>query len=151
MITQKRLKELVEYKDGDLYWLRNGGRVGHTTEEGYRRCTIDTKKQYVHRLIWLYHYGVMPDKIDHKDHNTSNNALSNLREATTKVNGENRLLSSNNRSGHIGVYYDNTAGKWRVSIARKHRGYFVDKDEAIAKAKEVYAELGYHSNHGKEK
>lgn len=71
-----------------------------------------------HRLAWFYVEGVWPEKlIDHEDGNGLNNKWENLREATPISNGRNCGLSSNNKSGVNGVYWNKANSKW---IAEGH-------------------------------
>lgn len=61
---------------------------------------------YLHRLIWLYHKGVMPFMIDHrKTELPLNNRIGNLRECTNAQNQYNGPRRSHNKSGFKGVVY----------------------------------------------
>lgn len=44
-----------------------------------------------HRLLWELVYGYVPDEVDHKDGNRTNNTLSNLREVSAAINARNRV------------------------------------------------------------
>ena len=80
MITQKELQEIFTYKDGQLYWktrpsnrVKIGSRAGRTRTDGYGVVSVKGKRYYIHRLVYLYHHGVLPSIIDHIDRNPSNN------------------------------------------------------------------------------
>lgn len=88
--SQAELRALFDYKDGQL--IRNGKVVG-TDSDGYRLTSINYKKYYVHRLIYIYHYGDITDltlEIDHLNHNKSDNRIENLRLVTKSVQSENK-------------------------------------------------------------
>lgn len=115
--------------------------AGSTHHSGYRTVVLQNKHYQLHRIIWGVYYGKMPDKcIDHIDLNKSNNAISNLREATNFQNGYNRNVYKNSTSGFKNVQWDAASSKWRVRVRvdgkRHHVGRFDNKDAAINAAKE---------------
>lgn len=165
-ISQKELKELFDYRNGELYWKvdrfsGNGrkhisagdlaGGVDITT--GYRRIGVNGVSYKAHRLIWLYHYGKMPiAQLDHINHDKLDNKLENLREVTQLENNHNRTQNDNNTSGFTGVNWSKQRGKWcariRITGKRKHLGYFINLNDAILARKSANIEYGYHINHG---
>ena len=73
MITQELAHQLFDYRDGALYWKERasrgvyaGDKVGFDHPTGYRRFMFKRKGFAVHRIIWLMHYGDLPNQIDHK-------------------------------------------------------------------------------------
>ena len=91
MITQELAHQLFEYRGGALYWklrasrgVYAGDKVGFVHPSGYRRFMYKRKGYAVHRIIWLMHYGNLPNEIDHKDSNKLNNNIENLRVANNK-------------------------------------------------------------------
>jgi len=72
MITQKEIKDLFDYSGGRLVY-RNHSRNNSITEGkaaggvsnkyGHIRVHINYKSYLLSKLIWLWHYGTMPDKI----------------------------------------------------------------------------------------
>jgi len=142
-LTQDRLKELVTYIDGDLiskvdrnYKLKKGGKLGWLHKDtGYYYASIDNKKYKLHRLVFLYHNGYMPDIVDHIDMDKGNNRIENLREATKSQNMSNRGKQRNNTSGHKGVHFCNTYQKYKAQICvsgiRKSLGYYEDIEKAV--------------------
>jgi hypothetical protein len=123
-ITQERLKELVDYDDvnGGLIWKKSGpGRRPPGTKVGckgsrYIQCGIDRKNYLVHRLVFLFHHGYVPDFVDHKDLDTTNNRIENLRPATISQNAMNQRPKS--KCGHKGVYFEKDRGKWLAHICK---------------------------------
>jgi hypothetical protein len=66
----------------------------------------------------FHHY--LPPLVDHKDQDTENNRLDNLRDATKQINAINTGLAANNKSGTKGVCWHKAGGKWTAQI--KHNG-----------------------------
>lgn len=97
-----------------------------------------------HRLAWIYMYGAIPEgaEIDHIDRNPGNNAIANLRLATSQQQKWNKGVQSNSRSGLKGAYYHaGRQGKkvWRsqikIAVGRGSNkfvllGYFYTPEEA---------------------
>lgn len=87
MITQSELKELYSYDEctGELLLkVKKSGRPSKRApnSNGYHVMMINRKRDYAHRLVWLYHYGEFPDSdlvVDHIDTNRMNNRVDNLR------------------------------------------------------------------------
>lgn len=143
MITHARLLELLTYdqETGEFRWRmsRPGcapatlAGAGHSL--GYRRIYLDRKSYYAHRLAWLFVHGIWPtNEIDHIDGDKTNNAISNLREATRSENLRNRGKLVTNSSGYKGVSWSKMTHKWEVTITvnRKQRnvGFFDDIEDA---------------------
>lgn len=150
MITQERLKELFDYQDGLLIRKTNRGRganssrwkagtfLGHSVKGGYCLASVDYTLYKLHRLIWLWHYGELPQQhLDHIDGNPLNNKIDNLRKATDAQNMQNqRRPRANNKLGIQGVY--KVKNRFRAVLTTngksKHIGYF----ETPEKAHEAY-------------
>ncbi|MET4184962.1 hypothetical protein ABIB94_007091 [Bradyrhizobium sp. JR7.2] len=82
-----------------------GDLVGFPDANGYLQANIGGVRAYVHQFAWLYVHGVWPHHdIDHKDRNTQNNRILNLRRATGSQNIANSGLRKNNTSGFKGVH-----------------------------------------------
>ena len=141
MITQNLLQELFDYKDGELSWKKSRGNAkagqvaGHLNKKiGYYRLTLFKKVYMVHRVIFMYHNGCMPEIIDHADNNKLNNRIENLRECTNQQNSFNARISKNNSSGIKGVSWDKSRQKWQAKcmINKKtiHLGRFETLEDA---------------------
>jgi hypothetical protein len=136
-LTQATLKESLRYepKTGVFYSLVSGKLSGYVDIQGYVIIQINYNKYKAHRLVFLWENGEFPPKmVDHIDGNRANNKLSNLRYCDNQQNQRNRKRSSDNTSGHKGVSWDNSKGRWRVTIrldnSRKHLGYYKDLEQA---------------------
>ena len=113
-LSADRVRELFDYNSQTGEFTRRervsqntgvGGQAGTADPSGRVRICIDGKLYLAHRLAWLYVTGQWPAaKIDHRDGCPSNNAFSNLRDVTQKVNSENqRKARSDNSVGLLGV------------------------------------------------
>jgi hypothetical protein len=109
----------------------------------------------VHRLIWVMHYGVIPEGyfVDHEDTNRLNNRIGNLRLALQPQNRQNSNFQSNNTSGFKGVFWHKTLKLWQVRVGKDgfqhHIGYYKTIEEANAAAIEARARMhGEFVNHG---
>lgn len=146
-LTHDLLKELFDYRDGELYWKvsRQGRKLGVPAgairSDGYRVIVINGKHYRTHRLIFLYHHGFLPEYLDHIDCDPSNNDISNLRGATMQENGANRKKNKSHNgkptsSRFKGVSWYKRYGKWESSIhincKKKRLGLF---DSEIKAAK----------------
>ena len=131
----KRLHEVFKYKNGHFYWkikssnrVKIGDKAGYVKANGYVAVTVDNKKYYAHRLVWLYHYKYLPTLIDHVDGNILNNKIKNLRIATASQNQHNRIINKNNTTGIKGLGIANFKRKdgyiysyYRISISNDHK------------------------------
>jgi len=91
---------------------------------------------YTHRLVFLLHNGWLPDEIDHKDNDASNNRIENLRAATRAENQWNTRKRADNSSGVKNVVWYAPTKRWtaqiRVNGQRKRLGYFRNIEDAAA-------------------
>jgi len=159
----KIAREIFRYDadTGKLYWrkisgnqVRPGQEITCKSDRGYLYVKFRGKRYKAHRVIWLMTYGSWPkNDVDHIDHDTSNNRLSNLRDVTKRQNHRNLPMFKSNTSGVTGVSFYKRSKKWVVKAygadgKQKHIGYFADFDDAVAARDKAYLERGYHQNHG---
>ena len=148
MITQEQLKELVEYKDGFLFakvkWANKismGFPLGSKNKDGYLQFSIQRKKHYVHRLVFLYHYGFLPESVDHIDGDKSNNRIENLRAASLHQNNYNVKTRKSSKSGFKNVNWNKKNNNWNVTLAANNKsmyfGAFDDLELASLVAEEA--------------
>jgi hypothetical protein len=147
------IRNIFDYDDktGELRWkigkqrIHIGDIAGYL-EDGYRRVRVNGKLYAAHRLIWLWHYGKFPDKqIDHINGKRDDNRISNLREADSKENGQNRKRSINNSTGHTGVSWSKHHCKYwayiKIDQKTHHIGFFLNYHDACSAYKKVKSEL----------
>jgi hypothetical protein len=169
ILTQELLKEKLHYdKDTGVFtWLKvkknaknMRGKVAGCISPtiGYYTIgfTLPEGKFYnylAHRLAWLYEHGEFPKGgLDHINHVKTDNRITNLRIATQRENCRNLSMSSRNTTGHTGVYFHKSLGKYRASVRVNykaiHLGYFENVEDAAKAAREGREHYGFHVNHG---
>ena len=137
MLTQRQVKELFDYReDGRL--VRKvatsgpSGAVG--TVVGYNPKKLTRNNRYattkvhgehwcVHKLIFFWHHGYVPEQLDHINRDTLDNRIENLREANAAQNACNRSKFANNTSGAKGVSWHKAQQKWFVYVAKIGRAH----------------------------
>lgn len=152
MITQERLKEILHY-DPDTGVFTWKSRIGdprkvngfNTKYSGNptglicsqtKRCRvrIEGVLYLAHRLAFLYMTGSIPEFIDHKDNNPSNNKWFNLRSCDKTQNACNQSVRNDNKTGVKGVNWHRAIGKFNAQIQFKKKkynlGYYDSLDEA---------------------
>jgi len=141
-------------RDWKAWNTRYAGQVAFTAQDGsgYLAGTILGVRILAHRLIWFLVTGEWPDQVDHRDHNRSNNRLTNLRASDPLRNQRNRTRQKSNKSGINGVF-QLPSGKWtaQIKVKRKpiHLGVFDTKTHAAAARMEANARHGFAENHGR--
>jgi len=170
-LTQEQVKNLFDYRDGALYWKarpredfkselaflqwnpKHTGKKAGCYSGAYVTVAINKTHYQLHRIIFLWHHGYLPEIVDHADCNPKNNNIENLREATKADNQRNAGMYAHNTSGYKGVVWSNACQKWiariKVMGVTKHLGVFETKElaaEFVALAREMLH--GKFANHG---
>lgn len=128
-LTAERLRELLHYdpETGCFRWLdrskmkRGGEKAGCTSgESGVRPprvcIRIDGYNYKAHRVAWLYVHGRWPvGVIDHRNGDTTDNRIANLRDVSQLTNTQNRRVTLA-ASGLMGAFQDKRRGTWKSSI-----------------------------------
>lgn len=152
----ERLRHAIAYDpvNGELRWKQTvngrwakaGELCGGLDAKGYRTLALDGRQYKAHRVAWAIHYGVWPEGlIDHIDHNRTNNAIGNLREATQAINSQNLVRAqARNRSGLLGVYPLHR--KWGARIMANGTRMYLGSFDSPADAHQAYlsAKRRYH-------
>jgi hypothetical protein len=130
-LTAERLREVLSYdpETGEFRWIIapssyrvQVGQIAGGLSRGYRLIRIDGTKYRANRLAFLFMTGMFPDHdVDHADRNPSNDAWSNLREATKSENRANSKRPSTNTSGYKGVYWRKARRKWTAIVQFNRR------------------------------
>jgi len=125
-------------------------------ETGYPVIVIQllNKNYRAHRLAFIWMGLGLPEHVDHKDRDSTNNSWTNLVASTVKGNAKNKSMQRNNTSGVTGVAWSKAEGKWqasvRVSGKQKHLGFFPPEELHLAAqaVKEFKLENGFSDEHG---
>ena len=159
MLTQERLKEQLSYDPETGHFtqilrtsqrVKVGDRAGSQDPRGYRLINICGRREWEHRLVWLYIYGVFPDfDIDHINGNKSDNRLCNLRAASRSENNCNSVIRSDSTTKYRNVHLFKRTGKYQVQVrfnGKRYNGGYYDTAEqaniiAIAMRKQLHGEF----------
>jgi hypothetical protein len=133
-LTQEEIRRVLEYKEGALYWKEMttnktenlvGQLAGYIHPHGYRLIRVHGYQYKEHRLMFLYHYGYIPDFVDHINGIKHDNRIENLRMATKAQNCQNTSLSLANTSGVKGVSKMPRLELWRARLQSNGKKYEV--------------------------
>ena len=141
-LTQARALELFSYQDGSLIWkVTNSNRAkagtvaGTTRKDGYQKIRIGGKPNYLHRIVFLMHFGSVPAVIDHIDGDPGNNRIENLRAADMRLNQGNKRGEKRGDTPK-GVDWKPRIQKWQARLSIKGKqvylGVYATKEEAHA-------------------
>jgi len=161
-LTKSRLRELLDYDEfsGVFTWrgrtsnrIKVGDQAGAVVKEGYRIIRIDGRLYLGARLAWLFVHGEWPDgQIDHINHVRDDDRIKNLRVVTHQENGRNQKMPSNNKSGVVGVRWQNERSRWvsYITVSGRRLSLYAGKDlmEACCQRKSAEVRYEFHSNHG---
>lgn len=163
ILTPDLLNSILHYSSstGHLHWMislngrvRAGQRAGRTNTCGHTQIGIWGRKYMAHRLIWLMVYGEWPiNEIDHINGIPGDNRLENLREVTRSENMMNQRIRETNKSGCLGVYWDNRRRAWVAQITvnqeQQYLGQYPDWFDAVCARKAAENKFNFHPNHGR--
>lgn len=141
-------KEMVvrEYRydadKGQLIKLDGSGRKRKASQDRVARYTnVKVAGNFIteHRAIWILHNGPIPEgmQLDHKDGNSRNNRIENLRLCTVTQNNQNKNICKKGKSGFKGVSAQtyNEHKFFAYISAEGERKYLGSFDSAIEAAK----------------
>ena len=138
--------ELFEYQDGKLLNKKTKHIYRNEDRDGYIRVRVLGREFKAHRIIWELFNGPIPEGmlIDHKDGNSRNNLIDNLRLATRQQNNSN----SNKNKHHTlpkGITL-NLSGKYRARITHKGITYSLGTFKTVEEAQLAYDAKHYELN-----
>lgn len=155
--------DIFNERAGVLYWkirpalcVNKGDAAGNLDNKGYVRIQYSGVRYLRGRIIWEMYNGEIPPgmEIDHKDGNSQNDKLSNLRLVTHVVNSKNRSIRSDNTTGATGVYFHKPSGRWRARITingvKRHLGMFDTIEDAKAARDSIKMRYDYTQRHGED-
>jgi hypothetical protein len=138
------LKEKTYYEDGMLFWKATTGAgyeddpVGENTvdKNGFRSFKLDGKVQKLHRMVYLYHNGHLPDfcKNFHKfvvtfdDGDRENTRIENLKLITKSEHILNKNMSRGLSNKNVGIRFETKLQRWSAVIKRNGVKYYVGCD-----------------------
>jgi hypothetical protein len=155
-----------ECREGGLWWRCGGGTrrldrpAGTVIRGGYMQIRVGGRRWLAHRLIFFIHNpewnifdSTVNNFVDHRDHDTLNNDINNLRVATNGENQRNSVAKKGGTSRFKGVGWRKDVRKWLVRVRldglQRYGGMFIDEDEANARAIAMREELhGEFVRHG---
>lgn len=149
MISQERLKELLTYNpDTGLFtWnvsrpngVKIGDNAGQRDQRGYGRVGLDGERYKLHRLSYLYYYGVIPNMLDHINGDTFDNRIENLRSCDAAENNLNRSHTKANKLKVKNVHQEPRSGKYIVQININGKQQYLGRFEDLELAELVATE-----------
>ena len=103
MILENYSNYEIDTENGTIYSYKSNSFIGHFTKDGYVATTIyddfgNRKTIRHHRFIWEAVNGSIPKGYDihHKDHNRSNNSISNLELIKSSIHKHQHFNGKNN-------------------------------------------------------
>jgi len=111
---------------------------------GYAARTLYPKgKAYMHRLVnkTLDNLGT-----DHINQNKLDNRRENLRTADKRINGINRGVQKNNKSGYKNIHFEKRRNQWVVDVRcfkKRAVKQFKSLEEAIIMSEKIRKEIYY--------
>lgn len=140
LLTAEDVRGLFDYEAGVFRWKKNGAIAGYAINTGYRAIKINGHQYVVHKLVWLYVYGIWPSgPLDHVDCNKSNNKIENLRLADASLNAANISVRPDNALSRKGVQLHKATGKYRARIFIKGKHISLGLHHKIEDAVSAYA------------
>ncbi len=149
--TERGWKTFLSQRAGKFAGCRSASAEGHV----YLKVRADKKLHLCHRIIWLMTHRAIPEglEVDHIDGDGTNNRLENLRLVSSSENKKNRSLTSRNKSGFHGVYWNDRLGLW-IAQAWSDGKYLgstshANIEDAARSRVEMQQGHGFHENHGR--
>ena len=142
---------LFEYRDGELFWknpraprIKPGDKAGNMNTR-YYSVFVCGKTTFLHKIVYEMHHGDYVGEVDHKDTNSLNNRIGNLRPATRQGNTQNTGVRKDNVLGLKGVSFHKATGKFvaqtTVNGKRLHLGLHLTPELAKAAYDKAAAQL----------
>jgi len=138
-----------EKSSGKIFWKNRmcGKEAGSLHKESGRwQMCLNGKRYKRYQLVFFFETGLIPDIIDHKDRNQSNDMFSNLRVSGSEHNAKNASIYNSNTSEIKGVCVagrDFDAWQSYISFNGKQKNLYYGRDYFEACCKRKSAELTY--------
>lgn len=115
------VKRMFDYVNDELIWKENrrsnliGKPAGsRSCKKRYQVVRVNGKHCKIHRIVFLWHHGYLPETLDHINGDTHDNRISNLREVTVHQNARRKQANKKGASKYKGVH--RAGSKWAASI-----------------------------------
>ncbi len=82
--TQAWVQGSFMYGGGMLFWkfdgprIKKGDRAGGNSDRPHKKIILDGVPYYETQLIYLYHHGIIPMRIKHRNDDRTDNRIENL-------------------------------------------------------------------------
>jgi hypothetical protein len=153
--TKEILREnlFIDLEKQEIIKVCNNRKLKFYVVSGYKVIQFNKngKSNYlaVHRLFFYWHYGYLPELIDHKDTNPFNNSIDNLRPLTKSKNNRNRhkqklfkgKLCSSKYKG-VSKFKDRWVAHCHFEGKKIHIAIFLTEDDAGQAYNDKIRELG---------
>lgn len=148
--TQERLRELFDYReDGNLVWRVGRGGVKVGAIAGYENnrywiVRVDGTKYLLHRLIWIWHHGDIPEGkvMDHIDGDRSNNRIENLQPLAQRDNSHRESTAKRELPRNVYKYRKGFRVRFYIDGRRRCFGTYSTVEEAAEVAETKRAAFG---------
>ncbi len=165
------IRQSLREENGRLFWLARpehhfankrawnswntkyaGKESGCISRHGRHVIGFNGKLIFRSVVVWAMHHGGWPTHdVDHKNRDSLDDRIDNLRPATRSQNNANSRIYSNNTSGFKGVKWSKKYEKWEAGIKVNRKSIYLgmfdnlrEACEARAKAsKELHGEYSY--------
>lgn len=132
-LDMTRIKGLLRYEDGVLYWTdaappKVAGKPAGSVKPklgGRIAVKVDKSYFYAHRIVWALHNGDAPEGmfVDHINNDPTDNRITNLRLATRGQNTANSRLQQRSTTKFKGVTFHKRVGRYMAQIKSEDSGY----------------------------
>lgn len=144
------IKDVIEYKDGNLFWKNRKSRKdlcgkvagSISSSDGYVYIKYQQNRILAHRIVFFLHHGFVPKEIDHINRVRHDNRIENLREAPShSLNLGNQSIQKRQKtSSYKGVCWDANRCKWRSYIKHEGKKKFIGRHKEEREAAAAYDE-----------
>ena len=145
-MTKKEVRALFNYDSrGFLSWKKTGVATRKKPGEpigwvcgqrGYVVTQFEGKRYFVHRLIWVYHYGKTKKMVDHINRIRTDNRIENIRTACPTLNAQNS--SERKRTLPRGVTKDTNGNRFFARITVDKKQMYLGRFDCPKEASKIY-------------
>ncbi len=152
-LSVAQVRDLWDYdpETGALHWrvsfrgIGRGALAGKVNPGGGRSITYQGRTYQATRIIWLHHYGCLPEgHVVPKNGDKSDLRIANLKDQPRGATVAASKIRSTNRSGYRGVSWNSRLQRWVASITREYRrvhlGFFDTAAAASAMVEKTLVE-----------